>query len=209
MAERRRVRRTIKNLQRVKTWQLVILLILMGFVSATFLRLNNVGMVQRRDAVKNADKQGDDAATQNRLLDLQRYVSAHMNTGQNDVNLAAKYERDKAKLMQAASASGESGEVINQKVDEICKPQFSGYNQGYVECFAREYAKYAPGSDPMAKVEMPDPTRYRFVFASPLWSPDFAGFSLLVCGLIILLIVTRIVSLLILRLLLRYRYQDV
>lgn len=208
MAQRRGVRRTIKNLQRVKTWQLVILLVLMGFVSATFLRLNNVGMVQRREAVINADKQGDAETTRGRLLDLQRYVSSHMNTGQNDVYLASQYERDKTALIQQASTNNESGEVINQKVDAICKPQFSGYNQGYVDCFAREYAKYSPGSDPVSKVKMPDPDRYRFVFASPLWSPDFAGFSLLVCVLIILLIVGRTISLVVLRLLLRYRYQD-
>lgn len=209
MAQRRGVRKTIKNLQRVKTWQLVILLVLMSFVSATFLRLNNVGMVQRREAVINADKQGDGETTRGRLLDLQHYVSGHMNTSQNDVYLASQYERDKTALIQQASAGNESGEVINQKVDAICKPQFSGYNQGYVDCFAREYAKYAPGSDPVSQVKMPDPDRYRFVFAAPLWSPDFAGFSLLVCGLIVLLIIARAISLVVLRLLLRYRYQDV
>lgn len=209
MAQRRGVRRTIKSLQRVKTWQLVILLVLMGFVSATFLRLNNVGMMQRREAVINADKQGDGETTRGRLLDLQHYTSSHMNTGQNDVYLASQYERDKAALIQQASTNNESGEVINQKVDAICKPQFSGYNQGYVDCFAREYAKYAPGSDPVSQVKMPDPDRYRFVFVSPLWSPDFAGFSLLMCAFIVLLIVGRTISLMVLRLLLRYRYQDV
>lgn len=97
-----------------------------GFVSATFLRLNNVGMIQRRDAVITADKQANGEVTRSRLLDLQHFVSAHMNTGQNDVYLASQYERDKAALIQQAAASSESGEVINQKVDAICKPQFSG-----------------------------------------------------------------------------------
>ena len=209
MAQKRTVRRTIKNIQRVKTGQLVVLLILMGFVSATFLRLNNVGMVQRRDAVIAADKQGNAEATRNRVLDLQRYVSAHMNTSQNDVYLSAQYERDKAALVQQAAASGESGEVINAKVDAICKPQFSGYNQGYVQCFAREYAKYAPGHDPVSQVKMPDTEKYRFVFTSPLWSPDFAGFSLLICVVIVAVIIGRVFALGVLRLLLKSKYQDI
>lgn len=207
--QKRTVRRTIKSIQRVKTWQLVILLVLMGFVSATFLRLNNVGMVQRRDAVIAADKQGNAETTRNRVLDLQRYVSTHMNTGQNDVYLAAQYERDRAALVQQAAAGGESGEVINAKVDAICKPQYSGYSQGYVECFAREYAKYAPGHDPVAQIKMPDPEKYRFVFAPPLWSPDFAGLSLVVCAVIIVVIIGRLCMLGMLRLLLKSRYQDI
>ena len=209
MAQKRAVRRTIKNLQKVKTWQLVILLILMGFVAATFLRLNNVGMIQRRDAVIAADKQGNGEVTRNRLLDLQHFVSAHMNTGQNDVYLASQYKRDKAALIQQAASGNQDAEVINQKVDAICKPQYSGYSQGYVECFAREYAKYAPGADPVSQVKMPDPDRYRFVFTPPLWSPDFAGFSLLACVVIVLMIIGRFLTLVILRLLLKSRYQDI
>lgn len=209
MAQKRTVRRTIKNIQRVKTWQLVILLVLMGFLSATFLRLNNVGMTQRRDAVKSADKQGDEQITRDRLLELQHYVSAHMNTGQNDVYLASQYERDKAQLVQQAAAGNQGGDVINAQVDAICKPQYSGYSQGYVECFAREYARFAPGSDPVAEVKMPDADKYRFVFAPPLWSPDFAGFSLLACAVIILVIVGRLLTLVVLRLLLRTKYQDI
>ncbi len=181
----------------------------MGFVSATFLRLNNVGMIQRRDAVITADKQANGEVTRSRLLDLQHFVSAHMNTGQNDVYLASQYERDKAALIQQAAASSESGEVINQKVDAICKPQFSGYSQGYVECFAREYAKYSPGGDPVSQVKMPDPDKYRFVFAPPLWSPDFAGFAILSCVLIVLVIIGRVLTLVILRLLLKTKYQDI
>lgn len=209
MPQQRTVRKTIKNLQRVKTWQLLILLVLMVFVTATFLRLNNVGMTQRKEAVIAADEQGDAEATRARLLDLQHYVSAHMNTDKNDVYLASQYERDKEQLIKQAASTNQSGEVINQKVDAICKPQFSSYNQGYVDCFAREYAKYAPGSDPVSQVKMPDTDRYRFVFAPPLWSPDFAGFSLLACVVIVLLIIGRLITLVVLRLLLKRKYQDI
>lgn len=210
MADTRSVKRTIKSLQKVKTWQLLLLLMLMLFLTATFLRLNNIGMIQRRDAVIAADKQGDANATRNRLLDLQHYVANHMNTSQNDVYLEGQYERDKAAIIErAATAQAGENEVINKKVDEICKPQFSGYTQGYVECFAREYAKYAPGEDPVSNVTLPDPERYRFVFAAPYWSVDFAGLSLLVSIGIALMICVRVISLSILKLLLKMKYQDI
>ena len=60
--DKRKTRFRIKRLSQVKTWQLMILLVMVGFISATFLRLNNVGMVERRQAVENADKAGDVAA---------------------------------------------------------------------------------------------------------------------------------------------------
>jgi len=72
VADKRSIRRDIKKLQRVKTWQLLILLILAGFLSATFLRLNNTGMVQRRNAVAAADKVGDTQQVTERVAGLQR-----------------------------------------------------------------------------------------------------------------------------------------
>lgn len=184
-------------------------------MTATFLRLNNIGMIQRRDAVIAADEQGEENNTRNRLIDLQRFVSAHMNTGGNTVYLEYQYERDSQAIIQAATAAGAADnadhDVINKKVDDICKPQFSGYNQGYVECFAREFARFAPGSDPVSEiaVDLPDPERYRFVFASPLWSPDFAGFSVLACIALVVVIIVRLIGLLILKILLKTKYQDV
>lgn len=207
MADKRSVRKSIKNLQKVKTWQLVIILLLMVFVSATFLRLNKIGMLQRKEAVVAADKQGDPTNTRNRVLDLQRFVSEHMNTDKNDVYLTHQYERDKAAMVQQA-ATTQSQDVINKKVDEICKPRYSGYSQGYVQCFAEEYAKYAPGKDPISSVKGPDTEKYRFSFASPLWTPDFAGFSVLACFVIIFIIAVRLISLWVLKLLLKRRYQD-
>jgi hypothetical protein len=80
VADKSKVKQSIKNLQRIKTWQLIVLLIISGFVSATFLRLNNIGMIERREGVLSADAQGDEQVIIKRLYDLQRHVSAHMNT---------------------------------------------------------------------------------------------------------------------------------
>ena len=68
--DKKQVRRSIHQLQAVKTWQLLVLLTMSILVSATFLRLNNIGMVERRDAVVSADKTGNLEDIQNRLYDL-------------------------------------------------------------------------------------------------------------------------------------------
>ena len=149
-------------------------------------------------------------AVQDRLYDLRRYVSDHMNTSGARIYLHEKYNRDKAELIKKAVENNNANkDVINKKVDDICKPQFSGYNQGYVSCFAREYAKYAPGTDPVSSVKVPDIELYRYDFVSVVWSPDFAGFSILICIVIIMVIIARLVSLVVLRIILKFKYSDI
>jgi hypothetical protein len=193
----------------VKTWQLFIILILMVFVAATFLRLNNIGMLQRREAVLAADKTGDLQVTQNRLYELQRYTAAHMNTETGPFDLEAQYRRDVQKAVDVAASQGSSQSNINARVDEICRSRVSGYGSAWIQCFSEELAKYPPSSNPADTVNLPSPLLYRHAFASPLWTPDFAGWSVLVCLVIVLMILARLVSLGILRLLLKKHYKGI
>lgn len=209
MADKRQVRKTIKQLQRVKTWQLLILLILMGFLSATFLRLNNIGMIDRRDAVLAADKVGDINVTQSRLYDLQRYVSEHVNADSGPFYLEAQYRRDAQRIVDEASNDDNPNGNINVKAEEVCKPQYSVWSPAYVQCFTDELAKYPPSADPAQNVVLPSTELYRHDFSAPLWSPDFAGWSILACIVIVLMILARLVSLGILRLLLKQHYRGI
>lgn len=209
MADKRQVRRSIQQLQRVKTWQLVILLIIMGFVSATFLRLNNVGMMQRRDAVLSADKSGDQTALTQRLYDLQRYTSEHMNADTDGFYLEHQYARDAQKAVDKAKNYSNPNGNVNAKAEAACRPKFTVWSQAYVQCFTDELAKFPPAEDPEQNVALPSPQLYRHNFASPLWSPDFAGWSVMVCLAIILLIIIRLISLLVLRLLLKRHYRGI
>ncbi len=208
MADKRNIRRGIGWLQRIKTWQLVLILIFACVIAATFLRLNNIGMIERRTAVINADKAVDQDITRARLFDLQRYSAAHMNADSGTVYLAEQYRRDTQAAIEAASAR-ESTNNINAKADAVCKAQYSGYSQAYVQCFASELAKAPSGADAPDKANLPNPSLYRHDFSSPDWSPDFAGFSVLVCVLITLVIIARLLSLLLLRALLHKHYSSV
>ena len=209
MADKRRVKKGIRQLRRVKTWQLLVLLLLVGFVAATFLRLNNIGMIQRRDAVLAADKTGDTAAIESRLYDLQRYVAAHMNTETGPFYLEQQYRRDAQKAVDAASNDDNPNGNINVKAEAVCKPQYTVWSPAYVQCFTDELAKFPPSPDPAQNVSLPSTTLYRHEFADPLWSPDFAGWSVVVGVVILLMIVTRLISLGILRLLLKRHYRGI
>ena len=213
MAQNRAIKKNIRRLKRVKTWQLLIIFVLMCFVSATFLRLNNVGLSQLRESVYDADKAGDQLMIKNQLSSLQRYVSRHMQADPDQANveihLQGEYNREQDRRMQQALAHNDSSkEVINKKVDEICKPQFSGYNQGYVNCFAREFAKYSPAQSPVSEVQMPDVSEYRHSFSAPKWSFDFAGISCLITLLIGIVILARLIILLILKSILKFRASN-
>lgn len=214
VADKRRVNKSIKQLQRIKTWQLLILLVLMGLLSATFLRLNNIGMVERRTAVLQSDKTGDETALKNNLYSLQRWSAAHMNASTDAFYLEQTYNRDVKRAVQKANQAGSNISKVAAKArktaDAICQQRFSGYGVGYSQCFAAEFAKAAPGqSDQLAAPELPRPSLYRHEFISPKWSPDFAGWSLLACGVITVVIILRLISLLILKAMLRRHYSSI
>ena len=57
MVDKRGTRRAIRRLEEIKTWQLVILLVMASFVSATFLRLNNIGMIRSEEHTSELQSQ--------------------------------------------------------------------------------------------------------------------------------------------------------
>lgn len=210
MADRSRVKKSLKDLQRVKTWQLVILLVIVGFIAATFLRLNNIGMVQRRDAVISADKAGNEEALINRLSNLQRYVASHMNTDLGrGVYLEHSYNRDFQTWQENQYGTANPNGNIYKKAQEVCAPQFSSYSYAYLQCTTNELAKYPAAADPASDTSKPRQESYIHSFTSSVWSPDFAGWSVLVFGIILLLIVIRLLSAFVLHLLLRRNYKRI
>ena len=216
MADKREIRSGIKRLQSIKTWQLVILFVLSLFISMTFLRLNNIGMVERRAAVIAADKHGDTVQIQKRLYDLQRYVARHMNTNPGRIALTEQYARDSERIKNEIEAAGDSnpnGNIYKRAAD-VCDPigQAQGWrwpDPRYTACIDQELSKYPADAGVTESVRLPDPSMYYHTFSPPLWSPDFAGFSVLVSLFLLLLICIRAISLGVLRLLLRRHYSSV
>ena len=207
VTDQRDVKRRLYRLEQIKVWQLVVLFVLASFVTATFLRIDNNGMRERRAAVIAADKAGDDNAIQNRLVDLQAYVIRHMNSSTGELDLVNKYNRDVEAASIAARSDTSDSNTIYRQADDYCRSILGGYSQTYVQCVYERIAQMPSVEDPSAEVQLPNPLLYRYNFASPLWTPGFSGWSMVVTAGIGLLIITRIIMYGVLWSLLRARYR--
>lgn len=168
-------------------------------------------MVERRNAVLSADKSGNPNVTQNRLYDLQRYVSTHMNANMGSIYLESQYKRDSQKAIGAASNDDSPNGNVTKKAQEVCAPRYAhlgSYSQAYEQCMLSEINKDGPAADPASIVVLPKADEYRHSYASPIWSPDFAGLSVLGCALILLVIIGRLLSISLLKLVLKMRNRD-
>lgn len=173
---------------------LLLLAIVSGTVSVYSLRANNLRMVELRQAVYDADKSGKDLEPA--LRNLREHVYGHMNTslssGANAVyppiQLKYTYERlskaevDKEKAAQAnASAQGGAVYTDAQKYCEKTIP--NGVSGKFrLDCI-QKYVKEHPAdtSSVVAPTIKSIPKNlYQFDFVSPWWSPDMAGWSMLV-----------------------------
>lgn len=206
MADSNNIRKTIRIVQRVKTWQLVIILILLAFIAATFLRLNNVGMAQRRDAAMNAIDPGD---ARERLYDLQRYSIAHMNADTGIFYLEGQFNRDAQMVTEKIQQATGSGPTVNTRADAICKPLSTGYSREYQDCMIREITRGGLVVDPLSLPKYPDKSLYRYSFFSPVLSFDFAGAAVAACIVVVFLIGARAIGLLVLKMLLKRRYRGI
>lgn len=151
-----------------------------GIVCLLALRNNSQQMAIRRDAVYAADKDGGDVQTA--LTELQRYVTAHMNTNLTTGNanvyppiqLQYTYER----LAKQGAAQQTSNDQLYTDAQAYCQRlnpnDFSGRNR--VPCIEK-YVQERGAAIKMAQTV--SPSLYQFNFISPRWSPDLAGWSLL------------------------------
>src|SRR5690606_37227471 len=145
-----------------------------------------------------------------RLYDLQRYVSSHMNTDLGKgVPLEHSYNRDLQTWQESLYGVASTGENIYKKAQEICAPQLSSYCNAYLLCTTSELAKYPAASEQVDTDTKPHPEAYIHSFSSPVRSPDFAGWSILLGGVVILMILIRLISLGVLRLLLSRHYKRI
>ena len=167
-------------------------------------------MVERRTAVVDADNSNNTSKIQDTLFELQRYVTAHMNTDMGKgIYLEATYKRDVQTAYDKASNDNNPNGNIYKKAQEVCAPRFTGYSNAYLQCTIGELNKYPASDNLISSINLPQPNSYLHAFISPLWSPDFAGWSVLICIAILTMIVARLTSVAVLKLLLRHHYKSI
>lgn len=220
MVGKSRIKKRLKQIRALKTWQLILLLLLAVFIDLTALRLNNVGMIRRREAVLSADKSGDEEAARRATVELGEYVRTHMNSGgiiysddshwfknRNEVKViwANIYESDTRRAQSEADSAANSNPNGNifKKADDVCRPKYTTYSQPYFTCILEEQNKYPTSNTLQTKFVPPDVSKYTYSFVSPLWSPDLAGWTTLVAIIIIVMIIFKIVTTVILSIILK------
>lgn len=168
-----------KIVSRLQPWYFLGLAVLAGVICLLSLRSNNVQMIKLRDAVYTADKNNGDVETS--LRNLRTYVYGHMNTslasGPNAVHppIQLKYKYERIEAAQQAELSKTNTELYNQ-AQHYCEQQnavdFSGHNR--VPCIESYVLSHGTSITPI-----PD-ALYKFDFTSAKWSPDLAGWSMVV-----------------------------
>ncbi len=194
-------------LKRVKTWQLLIILVVFALIAAFLMRQNNLRMVELRQAVTQAD--ADPAAdTKTALINLQNYVSAHMNTDLGSgVYLQETYQRDYTAAVQAAATATNPNSQLYAQVELECRPVYQRTHSfpAYTQCASDKLAQLSPGQDALANLKTPPVDLYHYNFASPIISFDGAGVFVLLTGAVGFVVIMRLVAYLALLLLLRAR----
>lgn len=170
-------------------------------ITAIFsLRANNQKMIELRDAVFVADEQNGDV--EGALKALREHVYAHMNTdlssGENSIHppLQLKYTYERLAKAEQKKVQSSNAELYDEAT-KYCEARFPAGQlaNGRVQCVARYIDEHSQGK---LSVTVPDDL-YKFDFVSPAWSPDLAGWSIVLAVLFTILFIARLAGEFILR----------
>ena len=200
----RRNRRVLKFLRNIKDWQLFVILLIFTMLAAIFLRLNNIGMIELRSGLIDADKTGDIVQIKTAAVKLQNYVSRHMNTDTGRVALQTLYS-DAAQAAIDAAKPGDVDSNLYQRVTEECIPaRHTGGTRAWAKCIADRIGTSLVDEK---KVDAISPDAFYVDFAAPIISFDLAGITILISLLLLFIIILRLVLIIILKIVLKIKYN--
>lgn len=187
----------------IKTWQILLFLALALTSTIFFLRQNNLKMVELRNQVVQADKQGGDIA--GALKKLNTHVFAHMNTQiVRPIELVNTYNRE-AQVAIIAANSG-SGRDIYAEATAACERRGVPLSS-IAQCAADFAVTNNPSTGPQ-QIKLPDKNLFIHTFATPLWTADLAGFSLIITGVVFVWLGLRLIEYVLVRIIVRNRLTN-
>ena len=178
-----------RRLKPINTWFFFggfIVFLCMGIYGA---RANNLTSIKLRDEVLAADQAGTDVEAP--LQKLREHMYSHMNAGlasgslQQPIQLKYRYQR----LVEAEKLRvTQTNDQIYTEAQKYCEALYpTGLSGGpRVPCI-KQYVTEKGASEQT----IPD-ALYKFNFISPSWSPDLAGWSLLLSGVFLALFLIRL-----------------
>lgn len=188
---KRHIHYVLKKIKRVSGWYFVVAILLVAGLAVYSLRQNNLHAIELRDKVLQVDKENGDV--ESALRELRSYVYGHMNTELSSPNgayppvqLKYRYER----LVAAQKATQPNNANLTTQAQAYCEKQIpTGRSLNRIDCIQNYITTHGASSN----APIPD-SLYKFDFASPRWSPDLAGFSIVLLVVLVLLAVVRLVS---------------
>lgn len=209
---------------KIHTWQLILVLLPLLFLAATFLRLDHIKMSKLREAVLAADLSENENELEKNLSELADFTRKNIIINITEKNgtqeivfgtgpfyLEKTYTRAAEKAIEEAESKLSDGSNPNGNIFaaamNICKPQaiangWAWNSPGYLNCMTSEINKY-PAADNLEEqiiVNIPSTELYRREFSSPLWAPSLSGFTILLCLILIVVIFIRFLIWLVIRL---------
>jgi hypothetical protein len=201
---KRRLTHLLRVMRSLRTWQIVLLAFGFSVASLIALRANSLEAVKYFDAVKQADKEGNDVGAA--VARLQHFVTTHMNTDLERVTLDQTYERDYQKALTDYQSSGSvGGDPAYQVIIKHCEDLYKGTGSYVIigRCVQNGIDELPTGQAPESSIKAPLKDRYEFHFVSPQWSFDLAGLIVLITALLWIILVFKILLQLILMLMIR------
>lgn len=188
---KRHLRKIYQKIRVINTWYFFGLFVIFLIVGVLAVRQNNVKSIELRDAVIKADEQNKDV--EGALRQLREHMYSHMNSGlSNDalkqpIQLKYRYER----LVEAEKQKSGDSQQVYADAQKYCEERFGqgALRDGRVPC-VQEYVSQHSGGQVS---QIPD-SLYKFDFVSPRWSPDLAGWSLLLSGVFLALFLIRFLT---------------
>lgn len=181
---------TWTRIRPIKTWYLLLAFLVSATVAVIALRDNYTTMVSLRESVYQADREG--TGVEEALQALRKHVNGHMNTdlasGAQAVYPPIQLKETYGRLVAAEQRRIENANSqLYTEAQNHCEAQdpnsFSGGSR--VACIEQYVEANGQKSQPI-----PDGL-YKFDFASPSWSPDLAGWSLVVSAVLLLALIIR------------------
>lgn len=178
------MKNVISKLYKVPSQVFLALFVVSAIMAVYGLRHNNQTMVNLRSEVYATDQAGGDV---NRALNtLRKYVYSNMNTnlssGGNAIKppIQLKYTYERLLETQQQTASTNSGQIYTDAqayCQALIPANVSISGRGRIACVQDYVTSHGVKTTPI-------PTGlYQFDFVSPTWSPDLAGWSLVLSGL--------------------------
>jgi len=184
--------KTLKHFLRVSPKTFLYLFVAAAIISIFALRHNNQTMVNLRNDVYATDKNNGDVNTA--LNNLRRYVYGHMNTdlssGNNNIKPPIQLKYTYQRLYDAETNKVQSA---NQQLYTDAELYCQSINNAFfgttrVPCVQNYVVNHGLAA---ANITIPAGL-YQFDFASPAWSPDLAGWSLVAALLLFAAFIIRL-----------------